>query len=72
MNIVGMVHVNINCTNYQRSKEFYQLLGFEEFWEVPPTNTKEVAAAVGMPPYKVKGALLALQNAGPVARLLSS
>jgi glyoxylase I family protein len=63
MNIVGMVHVNINCSNYERSKKFYQLLGFEEFWKVPSTNTPEVAAAVGMPPYKVKGALLALQGA---------
>jgi len=63
MNIVGMVHVNINCSDYQRSKEFYEMLGFEEFWEVPETNTKEVAAAVGMPPYKVEGALLRLKNA---------
>ena len=63
MNIVGMVHVNINCSDYQRSKAFYELLGFEEVWKVPETNTKEVAAAVGMPPYKVDGALLSLKNA---------
>ncbi|HJL60462.1 MAG TPA: VOC family protein [Pseudomonadales bacterium] len=63
MNIVGMVHVNINCTNYQRSKAFYELLGFREFWQVPETNTKEVAAAVGMPPYRLEGALLILENA---------
>jgi glyoxylase I family protein len=62
MNIVGMVHVNINCTNYQRSKQFYELLGFEEVWQVPETNTKEVAAAVGMPPYKVEGALFSLKS----------
>jgi len=58
-----MVHVNINCRNYERSIAFYQLLGFEEIWQVPKTNTKEVAAAVGMPPYKVKGALLSLKGA---------
>jgi len=57
------VHVNINCTNYQRSKQFYELLGFEEVWQVPEPNTEEVAAAVGMPPYRVKGALLSLKNA---------
>lgn len=51
MNVVGMVHININCSYYQRSKEFYQLPGFEEIWQVPDTNTKEIAAAVGMPPY---------------------
>ena len=63
MNIGGMVHVNINCTDYEKSKAFYEMLGFEEFWPVPETNTAEVAAAVGMPLYRVHGALLALKNA---------
>ena len=63
MNIVGMVHVNINCSDYEHSKQFYSMLGFEEIWPVPETNTKEVAAAVGMPSYKVKGALLGLKGA---------
>lgn len=63
MNIVGMVHVNINCRDYDRSKRFYEILGFEVFWQVPETNTPEVAAAVGMPPYRVKGSLMRLRNA---------
>lgn len=62
MNITGMVHVNINCSDYDRSKAFYEMLGFKEFWFVPPTNTEEVANAVGMPVYQVKGALLALDH----------
>jgi catechol 2,3-dioxygenase-like lactoylglutathione lyase family enzyme len=65
MNIVGMIHVNINCSDYRVSKEFYEMLGFEEIWKVPATNTTEVAAAVGMPPYRVKGALLGLKGANP-------
>ena len=65
MNITGMVHVNINCSDFDRSKAFYEMLGFREFWRVPETNTPEVAAAVGMPPYRVKGALMQLQNASP-------
>ena len=65
MNIVGMVHININCSNYQRSLTFYQQLGFEEVWKVPATNTAEVAAAVGMKPYRVNGAILRLQGAQP-------
>ena len=43
-----MVHVNINCSSYERSKLFYKMLGFEEVWVVPKTNTPEVNAAVGM------------------------
>lgn len=65
MNITGLVHVNINCKNYDVSRAFYEMLGFEEMWVVPPTNTPEVAAAVGMPPYKVKGALLSLKAVKP-------
>jgi len=63
MSITGLVHVNVNCSDFERSLEFYQLLGFEKIIDVPARNTAEVAAAVGMPPYRVKGALLMLQNA---------
>ena len=63
MHITGMVHININCTNFQRSKAFYEMLGFQVYWPVPETNTEEVAGAVGMPKYQVEGALMALQNA---------
>ena len=62
MNITGLVHVNINCSDFDRSLRFYELLGFQKVIDVPPKNTPEVAAAVGMPPYTVKGALLILQN----------
>ena len=63
MHITGMVHININCTDFQRSKAFYEMLGFDVYWPVPETNTEEVANAVGMPKYRVKGALMALQGA---------
>ena len=58
MPITGLVHVNVNCSDYERSRAFYEQLGFRELWRVPETNTPEVAAAVGMPPYRVKGALV--------------
>lgn len=62
MNIDGMVHVNINCRNYTVSKAFYEMLGFREVWQVPETNTAEVANAVGMHAYRVRGALLSLRG----------
>ncbi len=65
MSVTGLVHVNINCSDYQRALEFYRLLGFEEAWRVPETNSAEVAAAVGMPPYRVRGALIVNANASP-------
>lgn len=63
MNITGIVHVNINCSNFERSRGFYEKLGFQLVWQVPATNSQEVAAAVGMPPYRVNGALMALKGA---------
>ncbi len=63
MSIVGLVHVNVNCSDFDRSLRFYELLGFKRAIDVPLTNTAEVAAAVGMPPYRVKGALLVLPTA---------
>ena len=66
MNIEGLVHVNINCTNYARSKTFYEMLGFEEVWQVPATNSAEVNAAVGMNNYQVTGAIMKLKGVEPV------
>lgn len=65
MNLTGLVHVNINCSNFERSRTFYEALGFRLFWKVPETNSKEVAAAVGMPPYRVHGGLMALEGSVP-------
>ena len=66
MAITGLVHVNINCSDFERSRAFYELLGFEHLLDVAPTTTPEVAAAVGMPPYRVRGALLILRTPQPV------
>ena len=60
--VSGMIHVNINVSDFDRSRLFYEALGFRLFWMVPPTNSVEVAAAVGMPPYVVKGGLMQLEG----------
>ena len=63
LHISGMVHVNINVSDFDRSRAFYEALGFRLIWMVPPTNSPEVASAVGMPPYRVKGGLMQLDGA---------
>jgi catechol 2,3-dioxygenase-like lactoylglutathione lyase family enzyme len=69
VHVTGILHVNVNCSDYERSRVFYERLGFRVLWEVPETNTAEVAAAVGMPPYRVRGALLGLRGAGQATLL---
>ena len=65
-----MVHVNVNCSDFDRSLEFYRLLGFELVAMVPETNTREVAAAIGLPPYRVRGGILALPGENTLIDLL--
>ena len=62
MNIRGLVHFNINCSNFERSRAFYEKLGFELFLEVPEYNTPEVAAAVGFKEYQLHGGLMRLKD----------
>ncbi|HIL80464.1 MAG TPA: VOC family protein [Myxococcales bacterium] len=63
MAIVGLVHVNVNCSNFERSRAFYEMLGFELLMDVPERNTDEVAAAVGLEPYRLRGGLMRLADA---------
>ena len=63
MNIRGLVHVNINCSDFDRSREFYEALGFELFLEAPETNAADVEAAVDLPDYRLRGGLMRLRDA---------
>lgn len=56
----GVLHVNINCSDFERSRLFYERLGFRVLMEVKPHGEGDVAAAVGLEPsYEVRGALMA-------------
>ncbi len=58
MTISGLLHVNINCSDFERSRAFYEMLGFAVLMPVPEEGEGEVAAAVGMPAYRLRGALM--------------
>ena len=58
MTISGLLHVNINCSDFERSRAFYEMLGFELLMPVPEVGEGEVAAAVGMTAYRLRGALM--------------
>jgi len=58
MNITGLLHININCSHFERSRQFYEILGFRVLMDVAPNGSGDVAAAVGMESYNVRGALM--------------
>lgn len=62
MHLVSFVHANVNCSDFTVSRAFYERLGFQVVWDVPAVGTPDVAAAVGLPPYRVRGAVMALHG----------
>lgn len=58
MNVTGILHVNINCSDFDRSRKFYEMLGFRVVMPIEPRGTADVADAVGMDNYVVRGALM--------------
>ena len=53
MNIKGIYHVNINCSDLEKSKAFYEMLGFRVQYplqsEADPAGAGGLAAALGLP-----------------------
>ena len=70
MNITDVFHFNVNCSDFDRSRAFYEALGFRVVWEIPERGTPEIARAVGMPPYTLRGAILALAGASTMIDLI--
>ena len=62
MNINGMVHVNVNCSDFERSRRFYERLGYRVVVDAPDSAGPDVAKAMGMDHYKIKAALLGLEG----------
>ncbi len=64
MHLEGLIHVNVNCRDYDVSRAFYEKLGFELLLEVAPTNTTAVCRAVGFEDYRLRGGLFRLKGRG--------
>ncbi len=56
--IVGLAHVNVNVSDFERSSAWYQMLGYEHKRQLASTESLEVANAMGFAePYRINGAL---------------
>jgi len=62
-NITGFMHVNVNCSDLERSRSFYEMLGFISLMADDSEVTAEFAAALNMPPYKLSYTQLILGGA---------
>ncbi len=55
-NIFDIGHVNINVSDFERSRAFYKMLGFEAGAPLAETESPKVAQAMGFTePYRIKG-----------------
>lgn len=58
MAIKDVFHVNVNCTDLERSRAFYELVGFKVVVELGVGGTTEMLAGLGLPPGKSAKAVL--------------
>lgn len=58
-------HLTINVSDFERSREFYRMLGFTRGEKLPETESVEVARAMGFDvPYRVRAELLTHEQDG--------
>jgi catechol 2,3-dioxygenase-like lactoylglutathione lyase family enzyme len=62
--ITGVLRTNVNCSDLDQSRSFYEMLGFETQSEVEETGPPELATALGVPSYHVRAANMGL-GSGP-------
>ena len=52
--VTKMMHININVSDYNASKAFYEQLGFRSVFETEDKADAEAAVGLGMLPYELK------------------
>jgi len=69
--ITRLGHVNINVSDLERSNAWYQMFGYEVTETLPPTETAEVAKAMGFEqPFTIKGNRVTHEVDGSVLELV--
>jgi len=60
MTIKSVFHVNINCTDFERSKRFYEMLGFTSVVNIPEGGSEEMGRGLGDPNAQGKATIMML------------
>jgi catechol 2,3-dioxygenase-like lactoylglutathione lyase family enzyme len=69
--IVRLAQVNVNVSDFERASAWYQMLGYEVKNALPPTDSIDVARAMGFAePFQINGALLVHPSDGSALELV--
>ena len=64
--IKSIFHVNVNCSNFERSLRFYQMLGFKVAVEIPAVTegagNSETGRGLGLPNSVARAAIMTLND----------
>ena len=70
MTIKAIFHVNVNCSDLDRSRAFYENLGFEGVLDLPTGGDDSLAEGLGMPDCSGRACIMMLDpSQGRQARL---
>jgi len=71
--IKSLFHVNVNCSNFERSLRFYQMLGFKVAVDIPQVtegaSNSDTGRGLGLPDSNARAAIMTLSDDRHATRL---
>src|ERR1700730_2576586 len=67
--IKGIFHINVNCSNFDLSLEFYKVLGFRVVVDIPEGDKSESVKALGFDQGNFRAAIMQIGDDPRGARL---
>jgi glyoxylase I family protein len=69
--IKSLFHVNVNCSNFERSLTFYKMLGFKVVLDIPAvgSSTSDTGRGLGLPNSVARAAIMTLSDDPHATRL---
>ena len=72
--IKSLFHVNVNCSNFERSLRFYQMLGFKVAVDIPEVTegggrTSDTGRGLSLPDSNARAAIMTISDDPHATRL---
>ena len=62
MNLQSLYHINVNCSDFERSLAFYKKLGFSELYDLDVVEGRALAEVLGLDEPRGRAAILQLDD----------